>query len=225
MVTREHPGESGDARKGDPWLSFKKSEKLERQIEQLELRLEDLQRAQADRAEDVLRRKSFSRIVPGDGCDETGTPVYRIVYSAKPNAYAETLGLSRLRRRGMQAERSRPHEQRAYATPHLRMQRRWSQQTRANLWRLRITGIAFMGGCLWVIWDYWKSIAEPLLRDCERSQDLSPIFFMFLSYSPSSVNRWLLRQGTVHACGVSGRSHVDSEPISVASDRSSFVHS
>jgi hypothetical protein len=48
------------------------------------------------------------------------------------------------------------HEQRAYTTPHLRMQRRWSQQTSANLWRLRVTGIAFIIGALWVMWEYWR---------------------------------------------------------------------
>lgn len=48
------------------------------------------------------------------------------------------------------------HEQRAYTTPDLRMERRWSQQTPANLWRLRLTGLAFIGGALWVMWEYWK---------------------------------------------------------------------
>jgi hypothetical protein len=43
------------------------------------------------------------------------------------------------------------HEQRAYTTPHLRMQRRWSQQTPANLRRLRVTGIAFIVFALWVM--------------------------------------------------------------------------
>ena len=36
------------------------------------------------------------------------------------------------------------HEHRAYTTPDLRMERRWSQQTPANLWRLRITGIILL---------------------------------------------------------------------------------
>lgn len=57
-----------------------------------------------------------------------------------------------LNRRG----RRKWREQRAYTTPHLRMQRRWSQRTPANLWRLRITGIAFIGGALWVMWQYWR---------------------------------------------------------------------
>jgi hypothetical protein len=48
------------------------------------------------------------------------------------------------------------HETRDYTTPGLRMERRWSQQTNANLWRLRVTGIAFIGCALWVIWEYWK---------------------------------------------------------------------
>ena len=48
------------------------------------------------------------------------------------------------------------HEHRAYTTPDLRMERRWSQQTPANLWRLRVTGIAFIGAALWVMWEYWK---------------------------------------------------------------------
>jgi hypothetical protein len=48
------------------------------------------------------------------------------------------------------------HEHRAYTTPDLRMERRWSQQTPANLWRLRITGIAFISTSLWVIWAYWR---------------------------------------------------------------------
>jgi hypothetical protein len=48
------------------------------------------------------------------------------------------------------------HEQRAYTTPHLRLQRRWSQQTRANLWRLRVTGIAFIVGAVWIIWEYLR---------------------------------------------------------------------
>jgi len=48
------------------------------------------------------------------------------------------------------------HEQRAYRTPHLRIQRRWSQQTPANLRRLRVTGIVFIGGALWVMWEYWR---------------------------------------------------------------------
>jgi hypothetical protein len=36
------------------------------------------------------------------------------------------------------------------------MERRWSQQTPANLRRIRVTGIAFIGMGLWVIWEYWK---------------------------------------------------------------------
>ena len=47
-------------------------------------------------------------------------------------------------------------EHRAYTTTGLRMERRWSQQTPANLWGIRITGIGFIGGCLWVIWEYWR---------------------------------------------------------------------
>lgn len=56
-----------------------------------------------------------------------------------------------LNRRG----RKKWHEQRAYTTPHLRMQRRWSQQTPANLWGVRVTGIGFIGTCLWIMWEYW----------------------------------------------------------------------
>jgi hypothetical protein len=48
------------------------------------------------------------------------------------------------------------HEHRAYTTPDLRMERRWSQQTPANLRRLRVTGIAFIGGAFWVMWEYWR---------------------------------------------------------------------
>src|ERR1700694_2853936 len=33
------------------------------------------------------------------------------------------------------------------------LERRWSQQTPANLRRLHLTGIAFIGGALWVIWE------------------------------------------------------------------------
>ena len=49
------------------------------------------------------------------------------------------------------------HEQRAYTTPCLRMERRSSQQTPANLWRIRITGIAFIGMSLSVMWMYLAS--------------------------------------------------------------------
>ena len=48
------------------------------------------------------------------------------------------------------------HQYRAYTTPGLRMERRWSRPTPANLRRLRETGIAFIGMALWVIWEYWK---------------------------------------------------------------------
>jgi hypothetical protein len=48
------------------------------------------------------------------------------------------------------------HKQRAYTTPGLRMERRWSQQTPANLWRMRVAGIAFISMGLWVIREYWK---------------------------------------------------------------------
>ena len=57
-----------------------------------------------------------------------------------------------LNRRG----RKKWHEQRAYTTPYLRMQRRWSQRTAANLWGIRVTGIGFIGMSLWVIWEYWR---------------------------------------------------------------------
>jgi hypothetical protein len=57
-----------------------------------------------------------------------------------------------LNRRG----RRKWHEQRAYTTPYLRMQRRWSQQTPANLWGMRMTGIACIAMSLWVIWEYWR---------------------------------------------------------------------
>lgn len=53
-----------------------------------------------------------------------------------------------LNRRG----RRKWHEGRAYTTPYLRMQRRWSQQTPSNLWGIRATGIAFIGMSLWVMW-------------------------------------------------------------------------
>jgi len=48
------------------------------------------------------------------------------------------------------------HKYRAYTPAGLRMERRWSQQTPANLWGMRITGIAFIAGGLWVLWEYWK---------------------------------------------------------------------
>jgi hypothetical protein len=48
------------------------------------------------------------------------------------------------------------HEQRAYTTPHLRMQRRWSQQTPASLRRMRLTGIAIIGVSLCGIWEFWR---------------------------------------------------------------------
>jgi len=48
------------------------------------------------------------------------------------------------------------HQYRAYTTPGLRMERRWSQQTPASLRRIRITGIAFLGMSLWVLWQYLK---------------------------------------------------------------------
>jgi hypothetical protein len=57
-----------------------------------------------------------------------------------------------LSRRG----RRKWHEHRVYMTLHFRMQRRWSQQTPANLWGLRVTGIAFIGMSLWVMWEYWS---------------------------------------------------------------------
>jgi hypothetical protein len=57
-----------------------------------------------------------------------------------------------LNRRG----RRKWHERRAYTTPYLRMQRRGSQQTPANLWGIRTTGIAFIGMSLWVMWEYWR---------------------------------------------------------------------
>lgn len=48
------------------------------------------------------------------------------------------------------------HKHRAYTTPDLRMARRESQQTPANLWRIRVTGIGFVGMALWAMWEYWK---------------------------------------------------------------------
>lgn len=54
-----------------------------------------------------------------------------------------------------QMRRRKWHGHRAYTTPDLRMERRWSQQTPANLWRLRVTGVAFIGVALWVMW-HWK---------------------------------------------------------------------
>lgn len=44
------------------------------------------------------------------------------------------------------------HEHRGYTTPGLRMERRWSQQTPANLWRIRMTGVAFVAMSLFVMW-------------------------------------------------------------------------
>jgi hypothetical protein len=38
--------------------------------------------------------------------------------------------------------------------PDLRMERRWSQRTPANLWRLRVTGIALIGAALWVMSEF-----------------------------------------------------------------------
>lgn len=52
--------------------------------------------------------------------------------------------------------RKKWHEDRAYTTPYLRMQRRWSQQTPANLWRLRVNGIVFIALSLWGMWEYWR---------------------------------------------------------------------
>lgn len=57
-----------------------------------------------------------------------------------------------LNRRG----RRKWHEQRTYTTPYLRIQRRWSQQTPANLWGIRVTGIACIGISVWVMWEYWR---------------------------------------------------------------------
>ena len=48
------------------------------------------------------------------------------------------------------------HKHRAYTTPGLRMERRWSQLTPANLRRIRVTGIAFACMGLWIIWEYWR---------------------------------------------------------------------
>ena len=48
------------------------------------------------------------------------------------------------------------HEHRAYTAPGLRMERRWSQLTPANLRRIRVTGIAFACMGLWIIWEYWR---------------------------------------------------------------------
>lgn len=50
------------------------------------------------------------------------------------------------------------HEDRAYTPLHLRLQRRWSQKTPANLWGIRITGIWFIGMSLWAIWWYYLRI-------------------------------------------------------------------
>jgi hypothetical protein len=52
--------------------------------------------------------------------------------------------------------RKKWHEHRAYTTPGLRMERRWSQQTPANLHRVQMTGMAFIGVGLWIIWEYWR---------------------------------------------------------------------
>ena len=36
------------------------------------------------------------------------------------------------------------------------MPTRWSQQTPANLWGIRLTGIASIGMSLWVMWEYLR---------------------------------------------------------------------
>ena|SRR5215469_4948693 len=69
-----------------------------------------------------------------------------------------------LNRRG----RRKWHEQRAYTTPHLRIQRRWNQQTPANLWRLRLTESRSSGVPCGSFGSTGESIAEPLLRDFEQ---------------------------------------------------------
>jgi hypothetical protein len=48
------------------------------------------------------------------------------------------------------------HKHRVYTTPDLRMERRQSQQTPANLWRIRVTGIGFLVIALWGMWAIWK---------------------------------------------------------------------
>jgi hypothetical protein len=48
------------------------------------------------------------------------------------------------------------HKHRAYTTPDLRMERRQSQYTPANLWRIRVTGIGFLVIALWGMWAIWK---------------------------------------------------------------------
>jgi hypothetical protein len=48
------------------------------------------------------------------------------------------------------------HKARAYTTPFMREERRRSQQTPANLWRIRVTGIGFVGMTLWGVWEYFK---------------------------------------------------------------------
>ena len=74
---------------------------------------------------------------------------YGVLCLIAPDKYlAFNAWLNRRRRRQW-------HELRAYTTPDLRMGRRWSQRTRANLWRLRLTGIAFIVGAVWVVWEYW----------------------------------------------------------------------
>ena len=48
------------------------------------------------------------------------------------------------------------HKTRAYTTPYMRMYRRWSQRTPANLRRIRWTGIACIGMVLYAMWEYWR---------------------------------------------------------------------
>ena len=80
-----------------------------------------------------------------------------------------------LNRRG----RKQWHEERAYTTPYLRLQRRWNQQTPGNLWRLRITGIAFIGMSLWGMGNTGEYIAKASgdrsHGGFERDDDVAPI--------------------------------------------------
>lgn len=56
------------------------------------------------------------------------------------------------------------HEQRAYTTPYLRMQRRWSQRTPANLWKIRVTGSGSLVCPYGSSGSIGESIAEPPIK-------------------------------------------------------------
>jgi hypothetical protein len=83
-----------------------KSEKLQRQIEQLELRLEDLQQAQTAEPTTQSVDRPSNGTFPAHGPSENGAAaVAGAPTTQNPDACTETLGLSRLRRRVTPAER------------------------------------------------------------------------------------------------------------------------